>query len=85
MEYIQNNLNEKIAKKIFGNKSNAIIFLTRLFDKSNKPYEKTTLEKMKSSEIWKLIIKHWNYQKIHFLQFSFSSRRHLWENHFLRL
>lgn len=63
MEYILNNLNEKIAKKIFGNKSNAIIFLTRLFDESNSPYEKTIMDKMKSSEIWKLIIKHWNYQK----------------------
>ena len=68
---LKNNFSTKIAKKIFGNEKNAVLFLIELFKEKNIeiPYKKNKsgniLNELKLSysneEIYKNILKYWDY------------------------
>lgn len=62
MEYIISRLTEDLAKKIFGNKENALSYL-KILNKINAIPELSKIKASTSSkEIWKIIVTHWNYE-----------------------
>jgi hypothetical protein len=61
MEYIISRLSENVAKKIFGNKDNAIFFLERANKFINSEEISNLNNKSTADTIWKLVVKFWDY------------------------
>ena len=62
MEYIIASLNENLAKKLLANKANALQYLQKLNEiKPNKDLDNIK-QTIATSEVWKLIVKHWEYE-----------------------
>ncbi len=61
MEYIISRLSENVAKKIFGNKENAIFFLERANQFINSEEISNLNNKSTTDSIWKLVVKFWDY------------------------
>lgn len=62
MEYIISHLSEDMAKKIFGNKVNALLYLEYLNEIQTVRELKDIKPSTKSNEIWKIIVKYWDYE-----------------------
>jgi hypothetical protein len=59
MNNIKNCFSETDAKKILANKENAINYL--ILSPNNK-LDKSKLNKLSTSEIWKIVVESWNYE-----------------------